>query len=1128
MDESTPEESATEAITIISCPRCEKTFKTKSGLAKHLKTCGERDRTRCKYCNTAFTTFTGVRLHETRAHQTEESEALAQEGQAKSEAALLETMARTEAPLQKGAHVLELLSGVTGLTKHQIRHRRDKPCYKELLRLYRSQASESSTPISSARHPEPSDTVASQPTADSALPTTSKDISSLNESTPETPQPSTLIPTSKPPPTRRYDTRARRINKACLTVDQPGPSTQAYSTPNASTSRPPTENQSGNLELAPHQLMPASVASEANQKSAGLLDAYVAEAQNLAANSDQPSQLLLHIINGIPNNIDLMPAYIETTLNKLFPNAQKPTQPRLAQRAAHYGRANGIRGKRSTYYKKVQQLYGKNKKSLAQHILNDTAISQHSNAEPSLQSIRQHFTNSFGSEATPTVIEPSREAITEMPWTSITADEVANAKKGWRHSAPGPDGISTRQIIQTDNRALAVVFNLVTITNTVPVSFKSVRTTLVYKSGPKELPENWRPITVGSAIQRLHHRVLIARIRSLTRPHFNQRGFTSIDGTLANSLILDTYIKERRNNGKTMAIVLLDVSKAFDTVTHSSINNTMQRFGLDSTTQNYIMASMSEVLTTIKTSAGEVEIPIKRGVRQGDPLSPILFNMVLDELIWDLNTNRACGTINKSPLAAIAFADDIALIADDPIAMLPLIATTTSFLKSRGMKLNPAKSVSLIRDKFEGRLATRAAPLYSIDGTLIKQVNDINCQRYLGHELNATGILRPSLHNLPTWLSRLSKAPLKPAQKFSILKTIVLPKIFYILQVPSVTSRTLHDADKLTKSFAKRTLHLNVHTNDASLYARVRDGGLGLMELSKAVPYTLLRRINRLSEHFSDSTLQSCLHSNIILAAKSRLAKISSPSPPYQHHREAITTSANTKGLEQASDSVASRGWINNPPPQWSGRDYVRAVQLRTHNLPTAALPYNPPQQRMCRAGCEKAETINHVLQSCPVTHWPRIRRHDEIVNKLAKHSSRQWVTEKEPHIRHQDGTLFKPDVVVHLPDQIVIADVAVSWEAHQPLSISWQTKRGVYDNHKFREAAQTRWPNCQLKILPLIIGARGIWPLANEQLALLLNIPPSLKCSMVHSSIKWASSIHRSFMSCVWRNRNHHNARRN
>lgn len=184
-------------------------------------------------------------------------------------------------------------------------------------------------------------------------------------------------------------------------------------------------------------------------------------------------------------------------------------------------------------------------------------------------------------------------------------------------------------------------------------------------------------------------------------------------------------------------------------------------------------------------------------------------------------------------------------------------------------------------------------------------------------------------------------------------------------------------------------------------------------------------------------------------------------------------------------------------------------------------IPSNPVDRRQCRGGCRRVETICHLLQSCHITHWERIARHNEILKKVANNTKTTWPIELEPHVRHQTGRLFKPDLAVHMDNDLTaIVDVQVSWEGDTTLAAAWANKRLVYHNDTFFEAAQIKWPNRHFVVLPLIVGARGTWPKANHDTSQLLNIKAPLKNSIIQSVMKHGSSIHNAFMRAVWSRR--------
>lgn len=224
-------------------------------------------------------------------------------------------------------------------------------------------------------------------------------------------------------------------------------------------------------------------------------------------------------------------------------------------------------------------------------------------------------------------------------------------------------------------------------------------------------------------------------------------------------------------------------------------------------------------------------------------------------------------------------------------------------------------------------------------------------------------MLKPTIHNLRQWLLNISKAPLKPDQKLAISKTYVIPKVLYGLQQPGITGRTLREADRLIRYHIKSYMHLNVHTPDAALYAKIRDGGLGITQLWGAIPKIYLGRLLKLLEHDNDNCLQFVIQSEQIHRLMTRMQDLAGETPHNIKWAEAIKNGPLTSGLKAAVDDHASRAWLEQKPQGWTGRDFVRAVQLRTANLPTAGIMSNPPDRRRCRAGCNKVESLSHVLQ---------------------------------------------------------------------------------------------------------------------------------------------------------------------
>jgi hypothetical protein len=148
--------------------------------------------------------------------------------------------------------------------------------------------------------------------------------------------------------------------------------------------------------------------------------------------------------------------------------------------------------------------------------------------------------------------------------------------------------------------------------------------------------------------------------------------------------------------------------------------------------------------------------------------------------------------------------------------------------------------------------------------------------------------------------------------------------------------------DRVTRHYAKKILHLHLHTQDSLIHSPFREGGLGVIELRITIPHIFRSRIRKLGDAAAGDP--------VIVAALS----------------SAISGRCFSAGLQQSSADGASRHWISHPPKGWSGGDWVRAVHLRTANLPTVGIPSNPVELRRCRGGLRRRRNGMPYLTGVP------------------------------------------------------------------------------------------------------------------------------------------------------------------
>lgn len=778
------------------------------------------------------------------------------------------------------------------------------------------------------------------------------------------------------------------------------------------------------------------------------------------------------------------------------------------------------RQERAFLYKTVQKMYRTNRASLARNIIDDSPVGG-SQTFPNVQSAESKFRQIFSHPSKRDIEDIKDKQETQDLSSPISENEIVWALGANKSPSAGVDGVKIKDLMKVPLKKLVLLFNSMLLFGVAPSALKRNRTILIPKGGDSDDINNWRPITIASVVTRVLHRILGKRMGGI-QIHPNQRGFRQVDGVLLNNLTLQALIKERRKSLKPYTILSVDVRKAFDTVSQQSIVRAMKRLGIDETTVRYVEDSFEDATTVVQLGRGMTgEIPICRGVKQGDPLSPYLFNFVLDELICDLQGAEGGLPVNDTArLAVLGYADDLLLLANSPKEATKRLKLAADFFARRGMGFNPSKctamTVQVNRANKHSYCITR--PLFYIEGQAIRQLQPGEMFGYLGANYGVMGRSKPVLDEVNIQLRRIGKSPLKPQQKLAILKVYLLPRYLHLLQSPVVTKKTLKYFDRVVRVAVRSYLHLNKTCAEAFIHAPVREGGLGVSCFSEIIPAILRNRLNRLfiaADPITSATL-STSYSVEFVRKLGRWTGESGGSMRAlaQRMSERLDTGFSGNGLRQGRAYPRCSDWVPNPPPYWSGADFVRAVQLRGNLLPVRGVPSNPPGERQCRMGCLRTESLSHVLQKCPVSLRTRIRRHDHLVQTVRKIAERKgWTVEVEPRIRCTDGALKIPDLLLRMGSRIVVVDATVSWEGPNPLSVAALNKVAIYSEPRLIQALNVRHPGAIIVVAPLVVGARGTWCVENSTLSSVLGFSHQDMKTLVTQTIIGSIMVWKDFM---------------
>lgn len=150
-------------------------------------------------------------------------------------------------------------------------------------------------------------------------------------------------------------------------------------------------------------------------------------------------------------------------------------------------------------------------------------------------------------------------------------------------------------------------------------------------------------------------------------------------------------ITDAKSQGRHLGVLFIDFSKAFDTIGHDYLFNIL-RYSLPAGVVELIKSLYTDIDTVSEIGQKRTgTIRIGRGVKKGDPLSPLLFTLAVDPLLRRLEATGLGASLGAGKVASVVFADDTALPTNTAKDMQSLLNIVIDFGKRTGLKLNVAK-----------------------------------------------------------------------------------------------------------------------------------------------------------------------------------------------------------------------------------------------------------------------------------------------------------------------------------------------------------------------------------------------------------------------------------------------------
>ena len=120
----------------------------------------------------------------------------------------------------------------------------------------------------------------------------------------------------------------------------------------------------------------------------------------------------------------------------------------------------------------------------------------------------------------------------------------------------------------------------------------------------------------------------------------SQKGFMPYDGSFENNFMLQSLLNEARTKKTELCFASIDISNTFGSIPHQAVLKALSASGAGDKIVLIATALLENTSTLLSTAAGTFEShPIKKGVRQGDAISGIFFNLAIDPILKRLENS---------------------------------------------------------------------------------------------------------------------------------------------------------------------------------------------------------------------------------------------------------------------------------------------------------------------------------------------------------------------------------------------------------------------------------------------------------------------------------------------------------
>ena len=527
----------------------------------------------------------------------------------------------------------------------------------------------------------------------------------------------------------------------------------------------------------------------------------------------------------------------------------------------------------------------------------------------------------------------------------LTIEECAIALKDLANNkAPGTDGLPTEfyKYFWIDIKQI-VYDSFITSQKNSTLSLdqrRGILTLLPKKDKDIRYLKNWRPLTLLNTDYKILTKSLANRLQSIMDKIIKNDQVGYIKGRQLSfncRKILDIF-ESLESETDTGYALFLDFQKAFDTISRDFMIKTLEKFNLGETFINWIKMIYNKPLTCVTNNGYASEFfETERGIRQGCPVSALLFVIVAEILAINIRNNKDIHglKINDYNIVITQMADDTSIFVKDQNSIKQVLDTLHHFGNCAGLKLNTEKTEAIKLGQSKQLQQTKTFGLRWTQGPI--KVTGI----YVGKKLeeNEEKTLNEKFVQMKSTLTIWKSRNLTIKGKITLLRAKIIPIFLYVASIYPISDSFLKQVEALMFDFIWPNKKHHVKKN--VLIKDIESGGLKMPDLESIVKSVKMNWIkltqtnNDLKEYIENITNVKSLHS--FLSYKFDIIYITKNLPLFYKQIFQFWFELHSRPPENVNEIMNEIVWNNKyilignkpiPKKMWCGNENITIYDL--------------------------------------------------------------------------------------------------------------------------------------------------------------------------------------------------------